>query len=155
MRISTKGRYALRMLTDIALNQGDSSVALKDVAERQDISKKYLEQIAVLLGQAGVLRGSRGHQGGYRLAGEPEEYSIQYLLNLVEGCIAPVACLDCEPDDPCPYRDICLTLPLWVGLDKVVNDYLSHITLRDLLSGNVPEAEISWKKAPSDVQNQK
>ena len=137
MKISTKGRYALRMMLDIAQHQGDGFVTLKDIAERQAISKKYLEQIALQLSQANVLRAVRGHQGGYRLIREPAEYTALEILRIAEGSLAPVACMDQTPN-LCERRGICLTLPLWMGLDKVIEDYLSGITLQDLLDGAVP-----------------
>ena len=101
MKISTKGRYALRMLLDLAEHQGDGYVALKDIAQRQGISKKYLEQIVPMLGRADVLRTARGYQGGYRLARAPQEYTVGEILCLTEGSLAPVACLEQHPN-PCP-----------------------------------------------------
>ena len=101
MKISTKGRYALRMMLDLAEHQGDGYVALKDIAQRQGISKKYLEQIVPMLGRADVLRTTRGYQGGYRLARAPQEYTVGEILCLTEGGLAPVACLEQHPN-PCP-----------------------------------------------------
>lgn len=135
MKISTKGRYALRMLVDMA-QQPDGYVPLKDVAQRQDISKKYLEQIALVLSQAGILKGARGHQGGYRLIGKPEDYTLQRILTVMEGSLAPVACLE-QTDEKCAHCHECATLPVWIGLEKLIADYLSGITLQDLLDGKV------------------
>ena len=132
MKISTKGLYALRMMLDLAEHKEEGTIALKDVAQRQNISKKYLEQIIAILNQSGFLRASRGAQGGYRLAREPKEYTVGAILRLTEGNLAPVSCLDCKPCD-CPRRDLCETLPVWEGLEKVINDYLDGFTLQDLL----------------------
>ena len=132
MKISTKGRYALRMLIDLAEHQNDGFIALKDIAERQGISKKYLEQIIPVLNRSDVLNANRGYQGGYKLAKSPDKYTVGAILRLTEGSIAPVACLDHEPVD-CPRREDCITLPLWRGLNKVITDYLDSVTLQDLL----------------------
>ena len=140
MKISTKGRYALRMMLDIAQNQSTGFVTLKDIAQRQAISKKYLEQIALQLSQASVLRAVRGHQGGYRLIREPSEYTALEVLRIAEGSLAPVACMDQSPN-LCERCGACLTLPLWIGLDKVIENYLGSITLQDLLDGRVPASE--------------
>ena len=132
MKISTKGRYALRMLLDTAENQKGGYVALKDIAQRQNISKKYLEQIALQLSQAGVLRAVRGHQGGYMLVKPPAEYTVGDVLRITEGSLAPVACLDQQPN-LCERCGICMTLPVWQGLDRVIADYVDGITLQDIL----------------------
>lgn len=136
MKISTKGRYALRMLLDMAQHQQEGYVTLKDIAQRQGISKKYLEQIALILGQAGILHGVRGHQGGYRLVGKPAEYTVLEILQAMEGSLAPVACLD-QGDNLCSRRYECPTLPLWEGLDAVITNYLRGITLQDVMDGKV------------------
>ena len=140
MKISTKGRYALRMMLDIAQNQGDGFVTLKDIAERQAISKKYLEQIALQLSQANALRAVRGHQGGYRLTRKPEEYTVLEILSIAEGSLAPVACMDQEPN-LCERKQICITLPLWMNLGKLIENYLNGVTLQDLLEGKIPPVE--------------
>ena len=132
MKISTKGRYALRMMLDMARHQHLGAVALKDIAARQEISKKYLEQIALVLSQAGVLHGSRGHQGGYRMLGTPADYTVHQILRLMEGSLAPVACLDHKPNT-CPRQDCCQTLFIWEELDRRIEEYLSSITLQDIL----------------------
>ena len=132
MKISTKGRYALRMLLDIYQHQGKGAVALKDVAERQNISKKYLEQIALVLSQSGMLHGARGLQGGYRVVGKATDYTVCEILERMEGSLHPVACLDHAPND-CERCNGCETLFIWEGLDKVIRDYLTSMTLQDVL----------------------
>lgn len=132
MKISTKGRYALRMILDMVQHQGSGAVALKEIAARQNISKKYLEQIALVLSQKGVLRGARGHQGGYRLVGEPKDYTVLDILEMTEGSLHPVACLDHAPND-CERCNGCETLFIWQGLDEVIISYLSAMTLQDVL----------------------
>ena len=127
MKISTKGRYALRLMLDIAQHQQAGFVSLKEIAQRQEISKKYLEQIIPLLNRADILQTSRGYQGGYRLARAPEDYTV--------GGLAPVACLD-GTENLCPRKDSCLTLPVWEGLDRTIREYLSSITLQDILDMN-------------------
>jgi Rrf2 family protein len=131
MRISTKGRYALRMLLDLAEHGNDDFVALKDVAERQGISKNYLEQIIALLKNADVLKTARGFQGGYKLSRTPDLYTVGAILRLTEGSLAPVACV--EDDEACNRSDGCMTLKVWQGLSKVIADYLDGITLQDIL----------------------
>lgn len=132
MKISTKGRYALRMMLDIAQHQSQGAVALKDVAERQNISKKYLEQIALVLSQAGVLHGARGHQGGYRLVGEPGDYTVCDILEKMEGSLHPVACLDHAPN-ACERCNGCETLYIWEGLDRMIRQYLASMTIQDVI----------------------
>ncbi len=133
MMISTKGRYALRFLADIAEHQADGFVPLKDVAARQEISEKYLEIVVKELVKGGLLDAMRGKGGGYRLKRAPEEYSVKSIIELMEGPLASVACL--EPGQKaCPRRKDCRTLPVWQGLDKVVSDYLEQFTLANLCS---------------------
>ena len=132
MKISTKGRYALRLMTDVAVHGGEELVSLKDVAARQGISMKYLEQIAGLLGKAGFLRSGRGALGGYRLTRPPEQYTLGSILRLTEESLAPVACLE-ETAEACPRSQQCRTLALWQGLDKVIHDYLESVTIADLI----------------------
>lgn len=134
MKISTRGRYALRMMLDLAENQGDGVVALKDIAARQGISKKYLEQIIPVLNRAGLLQTSRGFLGGYRLAKTPAEYTMGEILRAAEGGLSPVACLEQSPN-ACPRCHECDTLPIWAGLEQVVNQYLDGITLQSVLDG--------------------
>ncbi len=132
MKISTKGRYALRMMIDLAEHQGDGYVALKDIAERQEISKKYLEQIVPILNRSDILKTNRGYQGGYRLAKAPKDYTVGMILRLTEGSLAPVACAQQDPVE-CPRSSECVTLPIWRGLSRVINEYLDGITLQDIL----------------------
>ncbi len=132
MKISTKGRYALRLLLDLSEHRGDGYIALKDVAQRQNISKKYLEQIVPVLTKSGVLLTNRGYQGGYMLAGTPDKYTVGMILRLTEGSLAPVACLDCDPIG-CDRSDNCATLSVWQGLHKVITEYLDSMTLQDIL----------------------
>lgn len=132
MKISTKGRYALRMMLDIAQHQDESFVTLKDIAQRQAISKKYLEQIALQLTQSGMLRAMRGHQGGYRLVKAPREYTVIQILKITEGSMVPVACMEQDPNQ-CERCSFCPTLPIWQGLDRVIQEYLGSITLQDIL----------------------
>lgn len=135
MMISTRGRYALRMMADLAAYENDGYVALKDIAARQQISKKYLEQIIPLLNRAGLLLTSRGFGGGYRLSRASKDYTVGEILRVTEGDLAPVACLEGQVNR-CPRSAVCVTLPVWEGLQKVVNDYLDGITLRDLIKKN-------------------
>ncbi len=135
MKISTKGRYALRMLCDLALHQEEGYVSLKDIAERQNISKKYLEQIVPLLNRGGFLRTNRGNRGGYMLAQKPSDYTVGDILRATEGSLAPVPCLDYEPNE-CPRRGECSTLFVWEGLFKTVSEYLDSITLKDIIDKN-------------------
>ena len=132
MKISTKGRYALRMLLDLAQHQSDGYVALKDIAERQNISKKYLEQIVAIFNRSDILKTNRGYQGGYMLAKSPDKYTVGMILRLTEGSLASVACLDQVPNE-CVRSAECATLPVWEGLYKVITEYLDGITLQDIL----------------------
>ena len=112
MKISTKGRYALRLLVDLAEYNTGENISLKDIAARQEISFKYLEQIITMLNRAGLVRSVRGPQGGYRLAKRPEEYTVGEILRLTEGSLAPVSCLD-EEENNCPRKEECATIELW------------------------------------------
>jgi Rrf2 family protein len=132
MKISTKGRYALRMLIDLAEHKNDGFIALKDIAARQNISKKYLEQIVPILNRSDILITNRGYQGGYKLAGSPDAYTVGDILRLTEGSLAPVACLDLNPVG-CERVADCPTLPVWKGLYEVITNYLDSITLQDIL----------------------
>lgn len=135
MKISTKGRYALRMMIDLAQNQGDGYVSLKDIANRQEISKKYLEQIVAILNKPDILRTNRGYQGGYRLAKNANEYTVGDILRLTEGGIAPVSCLENSPIT-CDRAEDCVTLPVWKGLYKVISEFVDSITLQDIVDKN-------------------
>ena len=131
MMISTRGRYALQFLVDVAEHQDEGFVPLKDVAARQGISEKYLEIVVKEMVKAGLLDTLRGKGGGYRLNRAPEAYSVKAVLELMEGPLAPVTCLGSE-ENPCPRSGSCQTLPLWQGLDQVISDYLARFTLADL-----------------------
>lgn len=132
MKISTKGRYALRMMLDLAQYKDSGYVSLKDISRRQGISKKYLEQIVSLLNKSDFLLANRGYQGGYMLARSPETYTVGEILRLTEGSLAPVACLEQDPV-MCERSADCATLPIWQGLNRVINEYLDGITLQDVL----------------------
>ena len=132
MKVSTKGRYALRMMYDMAINDNGSAMPLKDIAASQNISIKYLEQIVILLNRAGFVKSVRGAQGGYRLAHEPEYYTVGMILRLTEGSMAPVSCLDDEVNQ-CPRAAECPTLYVWERLDEAVKGVIDSITLRDII----------------------
>ena len=136
MMISTRGRYALRILVDLAENQNEGYITLKEAADRQEISEKYLESIVKDLVKAHFVEGVRGKGGGYRLSRPAEEISVLDVLQSADGAIVPVACLE-EGSAPCSRAAFCKTLPLWKGLDKVVSDYLSGFTVRDLAEDKV------------------
>ena len=132
MLISTKGRYALRVMIDLAEHQTDGYLPLKEVAQRQGISEKYLETIIKLLVKANILSGLRGKGGGYKLTRTPEQYTVGSILRLTEDSLAPVSCL--EPGAAaCPKAAECRTLNMWQGLDKVINEYLDNVTIADLM----------------------
>ena len=135
MKISTKGRYALRMLYDLALHHDEGYVSLKDIAERQNISKKYLEQIVPLLNKSGILKTNRGNRGGYMMSKKPSDYTVGDVLRATEGSLAPVACLEYAPND-CPRAAECSTLYIWEGLFEAVNSYLDSITIQDIVDRN-------------------
>ena len=143
MKVSTKGRYALRLLLDLAERTDGSYTSLKEIAERQQISKQYLEQIVSLLNTSSILRASRGKQGGYMLAKEPSSYTVGQILRLTEGSLAPVACLEDEVN-LCARAGDCITLPVWSGLDKVIAEYLDGITLQDILDQSREQAVNSY-----------
>lgn len=132
MKISTKGRYALRMLLDLAMHESEGYVALKDIAERQSISKKYLEQIVPLLNKSGMLKTNRGYQGGYMLSKPASGYTVGDVLRITEGSLCPVSCLQYTPND-CPRAAECMTLFVWEGLYKAIAGYLDGITLQDII----------------------
>ena len=131
MMISTRGRYALRVMLDLAKDESGTYVPLDDIARREGMSEKYLESIIVVLSRAGLVKALRGKGGGYMLTRQPEEYPIGEILRLTEKTLAPVTCL--ESGAACPEADACPTFPLWQGLDKVIDDYLMAHTLSDLL----------------------
>lgn len=132
MLISTKGRYALRVMVDLAEHQSDGFIPLKEIAQRQEISEKYLESIIKLLVKARLLSALRGKGGGYQLTKRPEQYTVGQILRLTENSLAAVSCLE-EGAQVCPRAAQCRTLGLWQGLDKVIQDYLGSVTLADLM----------------------
>ena len=134
MLISTKGRYALRVMIDLAQNKESGHVAMKIVAARQGISLKYLERILPVLTKNGLIEGVHGKGGGYRLCREPKEYKVGEILRLTEGNLAPVACLECDAES-CSRADNCRTLPMWKTFHKITNEYFDGITLANLLKG--------------------
>ena len=131
MKISTKGRYALRLLLDIALQGEGAVVSLKEISGRQGISVKYLEQIVTPLARVGLVKSERGSQGGYRLTKAPADYTAGEILRAIEGSVAPIPCLGSETNE-CPMSDQCFTLPFWAGLDDVINQYIDSVTLEQL-----------------------
>ena len=132
MKVSTKGRYALRVMLDLAINNTGEYIPLRDISERQNITVKYMEQIISLLKKSGFLKSTRGNGGGYRLSKAPDDYTVGDILRAVEGSLAPVACLEDE-ENQCERSSICPTLKFWTGLDKTINDYVDSVTLQDLL----------------------
>lgn len=132
MKISTKGRYALRLMLDLAINQTSGYIPLKAVAQRQEISDKYLEQIIHQLSKNGFVVSARGAQGGYRLARLPEEYTVGEILRTVEGSLAPVSCLDCST--PCDKIDSCITIGLYKKIQNAIDGIVDHTTLADMIN---------------------
>lgn len=132
MKISTKGRYALRLMLDLAYNHTGSFIPIKNISQRQDISDKYLEQIITQLSRAGLVKSARGAQGGYMLAKEPQEYTVGEILRLLEGNLAPVACVD-DTNDACTRADECVTMEVWREIKDAVNKVVDNITLADLV----------------------
>lgn len=135
MLISTKGRYALRVMTDLAEHREEGYVPLKEIAQRQDISEKYLESIVKLLVKSKLLDSLRGKGGGYQLTRPPEEYTVGCVLRLTESTLAPVSCLE-QGADPCSRAPECPTLSVWTGLDRVISEYLESVTVADLVRGD-------------------
>ena len=133
MKISTKGRYAIRLMLDLALNNTGEPISLKDVAKRQDISDKYLEQIISVLNRAGYVKSVRGAQGGYYLRKRPEDYTVGMILRLTEGSLAPVSCIDEEDEINCDKQDSCVTVILWKKINDAISDVVDHTTLQDLV----------------------
>ena len=141
MKISTKGRYAVRVMLDLAQQPKGQYISLKDIADRQQISMKYLEMIMRLLTKADFVKSHRGKEGGYCLHRSPQEYNLEEILELAEGSIAPVACLAC-PVQTCERAPDCLTLPVWEELNRRIRAYLRSVTLVDVLAGKVKKEEI-------------
>ena len=138
MMISTKGTYALRVMIDLAQHENEGYISLKSIADRQQVSMKYLESIVSLLNKGGMLTSLRGKDGGYMLRKPAEEYHIGEILRLTEGGLTPVSCHGfSEGEEECRNVDICLTFPMWQKLDTMINAYLDKVSLKDLLEGNV------------------
>lgn len=135
MKISTKGRYAIRLMIDLAEHNTGEYITLMDIAKRQEISEKYLESIVSILSKSGFLLSLRGKGGGYKLANPPEQYTVGSILKLTEGSLAPVSCLERKPV-VCDRMAECKTIKMWEGLEKVIDDYLEGITLADLVEQN-------------------
>lgn len=132
MIVSTKGRYAMRVMIDLAEHPSDGYIPLKDIARRQEISEKYLESILKILVKGDMVTGLRGKGGGYRLNKAPDQYTAGSILRLTEDSLAPVACLE-KPQNQCPRAAKCLTLPMWQKLDTMVQEFFDQITIADLL----------------------
>ena len=133
MKISTKGRYALRLMIDLAQHDAAGYIPLRDISKRQEVSAKYLEQIVVQLSRAGLVTSTRGAQGGYQLARHPAQYTVGEILRITEGSLAPVACLEHDPVE-CVRAADCITLGFWRGLYDVVNQYVDSVTLEELVN---------------------
>lgn len=134
--ISTKGRYALRVMIDIAIHSNDNYISLKDISARQNISVKYLEQVIALLNKAGFLISMRGNNGGYKLTKKPSAYTAGDILRAAEGTLAPVACLKGESNN-CERRNSCSTISFWTNYYKLINEYIDSVTLQDLVTDTV------------------
>ena len=138
MKISTRGRYSLRMMIDLAQHYNDGFIALKDISKRQDISKKYLEQIIPFLNRSNLLLANKGHMGGYKLARTPGEITVREILESAEGSLTPVSCMDNNPN-LCEKCGECITLPIYQGLYDVVISYFDSITLEDIINRQVAD----------------
>ena len=137
MKISTKGRYALRVMIDLAEQRKTEYIPLKEIAMRQGISQKYLESIMTILSKNNYIEALHGKGGGYRLNRDPADYKVGEILRLIEGTLAPVACLECGAE-PCENASACKTLPMWERLNTLINDYLDSVSISDLMdNGNV------------------
>lgn len=132
MKISTKGRYAVRVMLDLAINNTGECIKVKEIASRQNLSEKYLEQIIAILNKAGYVKSVRGAQGGYRIARDPKEYTVGMILRLTEGSLAPVACLEGGTEE-CERCDTCETLEVWSELYQAVNNVVDNVTIADLV----------------------
>ena len=132
MMISTRGRYALRVIIDLAEQNSDEYIPLKDIVARQDISQKYVEGIMTQLSKNNLVEAVHGKNGGYRLVKAPDRYTIGEILRVTEGSLAPVACLECGAE-PCEKVDECRTFPMWDKLNSLINDYLDSVTVADLM----------------------
>lgn len=145
MKISTKGRYAVRVMLDLAAHNNGEYVKVKQIAGRQEISDKYLEQIISILNKAGYVKSTRGAQGGYRLVGEPHDYTVGMILRLTEGNLCPVACLEDKVNE-CERCDTCETLGVWKDLHEAINQVVDGVTIGDLLEKQLKrEAVEKWQ----------
>ena len=135
MMISTRGRYALRVMIDLAEHSKNGYIPMKEVAQRQNISLKYLERILPALAKNNYIEGAQGKGGGYRLTKAPQDYRVGDILRITEGDLAPVACLECNAE-PCTQTD-CRTRPMWNKLHEIINDYLDSVTIADLMQQNI------------------
>ena len=140
MKISTKGRYAVRVMMDLAMHNTGEYIKVKQIAQRQGISEKYLEQIISVLNKAGYVRSTRGAQGGYRIAGDPENYTVGMVLRLTEGNLCPVACLENEVNE-CERCDTCETLSVWKELNDAINNVVDGVTIADLAERQMAREE--------------
>ena len=131
--ISTRGRYALRLMLDLAIEAGDEYIKIREIARRQDISEKYLEQIVNILNKAGYVRSVRGASGGYKLTRPPKEYTVGMILRLTEGSLAPVECVE-YAENECSRYELCATIDVWKKLSKAISDVVDSITLEDLVN---------------------
>ena len=143
MKISTKGRYALRMMLHLAEYRNDGYIPLRDISHRQNISKNYLEQIMLLLNKTDFLQTTRGYQGGYRLAFPPDQYTVGDILRITEGSIAPVTCAEPVAAE-CTRMETCLARTVWQGLEQVIANYLDNITLQDILDCSAGEESYTF-----------
>lgn len=143
MKISTKGRYALRIMLDLAINNNGKYIPIKEISERQNISVKYIEQIIALLNRAGFVKSVRGNRGGYMIANQPKNYTIGMILRCAEGSIAPVSCLDDEVNQ-CPRSQNCITLPLWIRLNNAITKVVDNTTLQDLIDDSTNKEDINY-----------
>ncbi len=142
MRISTKGRYAVRVMLDLAVNNTGEYIKVKQIADRQGISEKYLEQIIAILNKAGFVKSTRGAQGGYRLSRDPKEYTVGQILRLTEGSLNPVPCLDsCTSEVDCLRYDTCETVEVWKQLADAINGVVDHVTIADLAEKHAKRME--------------
>ena len=132
MKISTKGRYALRIMIDLAMNESGTPVRVKEIASRQNISEKYLEQIIAMFNKAGYVKSIRGAQGGYLLTKEPKDYTVGMILRLAEGSIAPVSCVDVDAES-CDKKGACVSAMLWQKMNDAVNEVVDNTSLQDLV----------------------
>ncbi len=133
MKISTKGRYALRVMVDLATTDSENYISIKSISKRINISDKYLEQIISCLSRAGLVKSTRGAQGGYKLTKEPKEYTVGMILRSMEGSLAPVACLE-DDENQCPHSSDCISLYVWEQIYEAINNVVNRITLQDIVN---------------------